>query len=276
MKGSASLRHFEQPASDPGRAALALWHGLRRPSVFDSVLGGPLAAVQSMFGKDQRLRLEIARSRLSGGSPSSRCLREALWRRHQVLLGAWSFCDGRTLRELPPHVVIGRYCSIAARVLVANENHPLGEISSHAALYDPSLGFVRERTLPLRPWTIIGHDVWIGGNACILPGCRVVGHGAVIGAGAVVTNDVPPLAVVGGNPARVLRMRFEQGLCERWLHSAWWRLSPSELTHRIEPGLGCARQLEGIGVCDWTGPDTEALRRSEAEFERILGARIDA
>ena len=74
---------------------------------------------------------------------------------------------------------------------------------------------------------MIGHDVWIGSNACILPRCRRIGHGAVIGAGAVVTHDVEPLAIVGGNPARVIRMRFESEIARVWLSSRWWNQSPT-------------------------------------------------
>jgi hypothetical protein len=68
---------------------------------------------------------------------------------------------------------------------------------------------------------VLGHDVWIGHGAIVLPGRRI-GTGAVIGAGAVVTRDVPPYAIAVGNPARVLRQRFAPAIAERLLTLAWW------------------------------------------------------
>jgi len=71
--------------------------------------------------------------------------------------------------------------------------------------------------------TIIGHDVWIGSNVVIIAGVRV-GHGAAIGAGAVSTKDVPPYAIMIGNPARILRFRFPHEICAALIESAWWDL----------------------------------------------------
>lgn len=67
----------------------------------------------------------------------------------------------------------------------------------------------------------IGNDVWIGANACILPGIAI-GSGAIIGAGAVVTKSVPPYAIVAGNPARIIKFRFTQYLIQHLLQINWW------------------------------------------------------
>jgi hypothetical protein len=74
----------------------------------------------------------------------------------------------------------------------------------------------------------VGNDVWIGHGAILLRGITV-GNGAVIGAGAVVTKDVPSYAIVAGNPARVLRMRFSAELIELLEQAAWWDLPPAKL-----------------------------------------------
>jgi virginiamycin A acetyltransferase len=74
--------------------------------------------------------------------------------------------------------------------------------------------------LPSRD-TIVGHDVWIGHNATIMPGVTI-GHGAIVAAESVVSRDVPPYAVVGGNPARIIRMRFEPHVVDTLLAIAWW------------------------------------------------------
>ena len=80
----------------------------------------------------------------------------------------------------------------------------------------------------------IGNDVWIGHNAIILSGVSSIGDGAVIGAGAVLYKDVPPYAVVLGNPARVVRYRFSAEKIEELLESKWWEKSIDELLPEIE------------------------------------------
>ena len=71
------------------------------------------------------------------------------------------------------------------------------------------------------PDTVIGHDVWLGQGARVLPGARI-GSGAIIGSGAVVSGQVPPYAIVAGNPGRVVRMRFPQEVTERLMQLCWW------------------------------------------------------
>lgn len=74
--------------------------------------------------------------------------------------------------------------------------------------------------------TIIGNDVWLGANSLVLKGVKI-GDGAVIGAGAVVTKDVPPYAIVGGNPAKVIKMRFDDETIGKLMQLQWWNLDLS-------------------------------------------------
>jgi virginiamycin A acetyltransferase len=74
---------------------------------------------------------------------------------------------------------------------------------------------------PSRGDTVVGHDVWLGYGALVLPGVTI-GHGAVVAAASVVARDIPPYAVVVGNPARVVRSRFSADDVERLLRAAWW------------------------------------------------------
>ena len=124
-------------------------------------------------------------------------------------------------------LVIGRYCAIAAgtRFLMAGAEHPTMGVSTY-----PFTMFGGEwagRTLdivmgmPSRGDTVVGNDVWFGYQVTVMPGVRI-GDGAIIAAGAVVTADVPPYTIVGGNPARAIRQRFADHDVEALRRAAWW------------------------------------------------------
>ena len=145
---------------------------------------------------------------------------------------------------------IGRFCTIAENVVLWNASHSLETISAHPMFlpkYFPWLenfytgmeiddGIDKEEFLEWcrdirkkheqptnkKKTLIIGNDVWIGNGAKVLQGVTV-GDGAVIGAGAIVTKDVPPYAIVGGNPAHIIRYRFAQDIIERLLEIKWWQ-----------------------------------------------------
>jgi len=119
---------------------------------------------------------------------------------------------------------IGKYCSISHGVKIGMGSHPLSYISTSTVFYEPYRGFVDQQLYDEyadKGVTIIGHDVLIGANAIILAGVNV-GHGAVIGAGAVVTKDVPPYAIVGGNPAKIIKYRFEENIINKLITIKWW------------------------------------------------------
>ncbi|MBC7908110.1 MAG: CatB-related O-acetyltransferase [Rhodospirillaceae bacterium] len=147
---------------------------------------------------------------------------------------------------LSPNVVIGRFCSISHYVYIGASRHPMEFLSTGSL---PKNAFQSSYPGPDEPAaTIIQNDVWIGMNAMIL-GAKdiVIGHGACIGAGAVVTKSVPPYAVVAGNPARIIRYRFPELTIERLLAVQWWRLPDETIAvlpyHDIE---ACLELLEDI------------------------------
>lgn len=131
----------------------------------------------------------------------------------------------------PERLRIGRFCQIAhgVRFITASANHAMGGISTYPfGVFDPrSLAAFRDGFTGL-PDTDVGHDVWIGHGALILPGARI-GSGAIIGAGAVVAGEVAPYAVVAGNPARVIRYRFDGEAVARLLEIRWWDWEPERI-----------------------------------------------
>lgn len=94
--------------------------------------------------------------------------------------------------------------------------------------------------------TIIGNDVWLGANSLVLKGVKI-GDGAVIGAGAVVTKDVPPYAIVGGNPAKVIKMRFDDETIGKLMQLQWWNLDLSIIENLPMDDIEeCIRMMEAI------------------------------
>jgi phosphonate metabolism protein (transferase hexapeptide repeat family) len=125
------------------------------------------------------------------------------------------------------YTTIGKFCSIAAMTRINPGNHPMDRASQSHFTYRASAYFEGERDEDeFFAWrraqlVVIAHDVWIGHGAIVLPG-RTIGIGAVVAAGAVVTKDVAPYAIVAGNPARVIRQRFPAAIADRLLQLAWW------------------------------------------------------
>jgi phosphonate metabolism protein (transferase hexapeptide repeat family) len=136
------------------------------------------------------------------------------------------------------YTTVGKFCSIAAMTRINPGNHPMHRASQSHFTYRASAYFPGEADdADFFAWrrshrVCIGNDVWIGHAAIILPG-RSVGDGAVIAAGAVVTKNVPPYAIVAGNPARVIRQRFSDAIADRLVSLAWWNWSHEQLRQAI-------------------------------------------
>jgi acetyltransferase-like isoleucine patch superfamily enzyme len=125
---------------------------------------------------------------------------------------------------------IGRYCTFGARVSVGAFSHPTDWLSIHEFQYRDTTNIYGNSILdggvniaPMNSRTNIGSDVWIGDNACVKAGVSL-GHGVIVGLGAVVVKDVPPYAIVGGNPARILRYRFPEDVVRTLIQVRWWEL----------------------------------------------------
>ena len=130
---------------------------------------------------------------------------------------------------------VGAFCAISWNVTIGGGDHDYTRFTNHSFLYDNAGTLRPEGEKPLydrfKDPVVIGNDVWIGTGAIILRGVTV-GDGAVIGAGSVVTKDVPPYAIVAGNPARVIKYRFDEAVIKRIQASKWWEMSDEDIRER--------------------------------------------
>ena len=134
------------------------------------------------------------------------------------------------------NLIIGKFCQIAAGVeFVMNDaNHKMNAVTTFPfyTLEGWEMNIPDHSEMPFKGNTVIGNDVWIGQNAVILPGVHV-GDGAIIGANSVVGSDVAPYTIVIGNPAKVLRKRFDDELIRLLLKFKWWDKSIEEINALI-------------------------------------------
>lgn len=154
-----------------------------------------------------------------------------------VCMGNFSYvgCD-----SMLGNVDVGNFCSIGPDVKIGLSRHPSRTfVSSYPAFYsNQNLGcpqsFRDDKIFDDSvPKTSIGNDVWIGSNV-IIPGGVRIDTGAMVAAGSVVVNDVPPYAIVGGNPAKVIRLRFSDEQIEFLLASEWWNWPIDKISQNVE------------------------------------------
>ncbi|MDA1760559.1 Vat family streptogramin A O-acetyltransferase [Bacillus cereus] len=166
-----------------------------------------------------------------------------------ILVGDYSYYDakdGETFEDrvlhhyefLEDRLIIGKFCCIASGVnfIMNGANHRMDGFSTYPfnifgngwEKYTPSLS-----DLPYKGDTVIGNDVWIGMDTTIMPGIRI-GDGAIIAAKSVVTRDVAPYTIVGGNPANKIKERFSNEIIEELLQIQWWHFDIEKITGNID------------------------------------------
>ena len=168
---------------------------------------------------------------------------------HNIIVGDFTYIADSDFESHITHhyewngdkLIIGKFCQIAAGVefIMNGANHQMNAVSTFPFYtlegwdMDPPV----LSDLPIKGDTVIGNDVWIGQNAVILPGVHI-GDGAIIGANSVVGSDVEPYTIVVGNPAKILRKRFDEELIDLLLKFRWWDTSVEEINDLI-PMLTC-------------------------------------
>lgn len=165
-----------------------------------------------------------------------------------IRIGDWTYYNDRTLPEdfagtLAPYLyegarevlTIGAFCQIAHGVqfITSTANHPMGGASTYpfAMLDLPNMGAYMTQLEPAKD-TIVGNDCWIRHEAVLMPRARL-GNGVIVGARAVVTGTIPDYAIVAGNPAQIIRMRYDDSTIKRLLDISWWNWNKEEIEAAI-------------------------------------------
>lgn len=159
-------------------------------------------------------------------------VREGVEIGNDVVLGDYSYISGpRTYVE---SARIGKFCSIARQTVIDVGNHDHSLVTTHPFIISPEFGELIDKSIMVqqKPAPIIGNDVWIGINSIVMRGVSI-GDGAVIAANSVVTRDVPPYAIFGGVPAKLIRYRFSDEIVRALLQIRWWDWPSSKLRQNV-------------------------------------------
>ena len=176
------------------------------------------------------------------------CFLKNVIKNPQIIVGDYTYYDDfETVENFEKNVkylfdfigdklIIGKYCMIASDVIfiMNGANHLTDAVSTYPfAIFGNGWESAMDgKSYPTKGDTIVGNDIWIGYGATIMPGVTI-GDGAIIATKSVVTKDVAPYSIVGGNPAREIKKRFSDEAIEKLLKMQWWNWSPEKVTENL-------------------------------------------
>lgn len=179
------------------------------------------------------IRMKVAER--EGGEKTSATLREYIREKCRVDIGMYTYggCFDLGFNVGERSVKVGKYCSLGQNIRCFGANHPMEHAVMSAYFYNAAWSGLPVKDVP-RSSLEIGHDVWIGYGTIITSKCTKIGNGAAIGAGSIITKDVPAYSITVGSPAKVLKYRFDQETIDLLERSEWWDLTPEELMEYYE------------------------------------------
>lgn len=188
-----------------------------------------VSKIKSIFQRSISFSSQVEYSTISG--------KARVWGHCKVFhstMGDYSYV-GRNSRII--HADIGKFCSIAGETKIGMGTHTLDKISTSPIFTESKNGTKHSwvKVSAVNPFkrVVVGNDVWIGVRTMVMGGVKI-GDGAVIGAGSIVTKDIPPYAVAAGVPAKLIRYRFPQEQIDALLAHPWWNLPEDKLKERIK------------------------------------------